>query len=286
LVRVLEACGDFDAAWAAWREGDRVRQQFAMMPVLSSNLDVYGVRLWLATGQLTEAAQWVERWLKQTDDRRALLTRELESIHAGHVLLALDRPQEVITVLSPYVEDSTRQQRHGRLLQSLVLVALAQRALGQNAAAIASLERVLRMAESENYTRLFLDEGEAMRLLIEDFRLLIEKQPSPARTEPLARYIRRLLAAFPKPAINHQQHLHRAADAVQVSTYDMLLEPLSDRELEVLRLLAAGLSNSQIAERLVVAVGTIKTHIHNIYGKLGAQNRAQAVTRATELHLL
>ena len=64
LVRVLEGCGDFDGAWAAWREGDRVRQQFAMMPVLSSNLDMFGVRLWLATGQLSEAEQWVDALVK------------------------------------------------------------------------------------------------------------------------------------------------------------------------------------------------------------------------------
>jgi LuxR family maltose regulon positive regulatory protein len=266
------------------------------MPVLSSHLDMFGVRLWLATGQLSEAEQWVERWLKQTADQRALLTRELEAIHAGHVLLALDRPRDVVTVLTPYLEDASRQQRHGRLLQSLAVVALAQRALGQNAVAMATLERALALAEPENYTRLFLDGGEEMQLLILDFRLLIEKRSGSTESHNhLSNYLDRLLAAFPVPTrplaatpISNQQHLHRAAAqrAVQVSAFSNLLEPLSDRELEVLRLLAAGLSNSQIADRLVVAVGTIKTHVHNIYGKLGAQNRAQAVTRAAELHLL
>jgi len=87
----------------------------------------------------------------------------------------------------------------------------------------------------------------------------------------LSGYVARLRPAFP---------------AAPASLNATLVEPLSDRELEVLRLLAQGLSNAQIAARLVVAVGTVKTHIHNIYGKLGAQNRAQAVTRATELKLL
>jgi len=174
------------------------------------------------------------------------------------------------------------------------VVALAQRALGQNAVAMATLERALALAEPENYTRLFLDGGEEMQLLILDFRLLIEKRSGSTESHNhLSNYLDRLLAAFPAPTrplaatpISNQQHLYRAADAVQVSAVSNLLEPLSDRELEVLRLLAAGLSNSQIADRLVVAVGTIKTHVHNIYGKLGAQNRAQAVTRAAELHLL
>jgi len=279
LVRVLESSGDLDGAWAAWREGDRIRRQFAMMPALSSNLDVYGVRLWLATGQLSDAEHWVTRWLSQLDEQRGMLTRELEAIHAGHVLLALNRPHEVITALAPYGEDATRQHRHGRLLQSLVLQALAQRASGQNAAALATLERALRLAEPENYTRLFLDEGEGMRLLIADFRLLIERQPPDSNTTRLTSYAKRLLTLFPTDAVEREINN-------QQSAVDNLLEPLSDRELEVLRLLAAGLSNSQIADRLVVAVGTIKTHVHNIYGKLGAQNRARAVTRATELHLL
>ena len=278
LARVLEDCGDFDAAWAAWHEGDRVRQQFAMMPALSSNLAVYGVRLWLATGRLTDAQQWVEDWLKRSPDR-ALLTRELEAIHAGHVLLALGQPHDAIEVLSPYVEDAARQQRHGRLLQSLVIVALAQQALHQKTAALTTLERALQLAEPENYTRLFLDEGENMRLLMLDFRLLLEKQSPDSRTLRLTTYIQRLLAPFPVSADENEIR-------PQPSPVSNLIEPLSERELEVLRLLAMGLSNTQIADRLVVAVGTVKTHIHNIYGKLGAQNRAQAVTRATELRLL
>lgn len=279
LVRVLETCGDFDGAWAAWHEGDRVRQQFAMMPALSSNLTVYGVRLWLATGRLAEAQQWVEDWLKRSAQPAALLTRELEAIHAGRVLLALDRPHDALDVVSPYAEDAARQHRHGRWLQSLVIVALAQQALHQTTAALATLEQALHLAEPENYTRLLLDEGEKMRGLMLQFRRLLDQQPPEPRTRRLAAYTQRLLALFPASAVETKIPTPQPA-------VDNLIEPLSERELEVLRLLAEGLSNTQIADRLVVAVGTVKTHVHNIYGKLGAQNRAQAVTRAAELRLL
>ncbi len=264
LVRVLESCGDFDGAWAAWQAADRVRQRYAMMPYLSTNLDLWRVRLWLATGQSIEAQRWAEAQLSGTDHRRALLTRELVAIQMASVLRALDRPAEAITIVTPYLEDAARQQRYGRWLHLQVQLALAQHALG-DAAAFATVEHSLQRAEPENYVRLFVDEGEAMRQLLTDARVWSEKRT----------YIDRLLAAFPKQSASS---LTRESQG--------LLEPLSERELEVLRLLAAGLSNSQIADRLVVAVGTIKTHVHNIYGKLGAQNRAQAVTKATELKLL
>lgn len=275
LVRVLESAGDFDEAWAAWREGDRVRRAFAMMPFLSINLDLWGVRLWLATGRLVEAQQWVEAWLKTAGGEYALLTRELEAIQAARVLLALDRSAEAIEVLSPYLDDAARQQRHGRLLQMLALLAIAQQQLGRTPEALTTLARALTLAEPEDYVRLFVDEGEPVRRLLIEVRAQIDgRAASSEQRARLLPYIDRVLAAF------------KTAAPAAAASNQSLIEPLSERELEVLRLLAQGLSNAQIADRLVVAVGTIKTHIHNIYGKLGAQNRAQAVTRANELHLL
>jgi LuxR family maltose regulon positive regulatory protein len=126
-----------------------------------------------------------------------------------------------------------------------------------------------------------VDEGEPMELLIADFRLRIGTQARSATDSASGRlpvYVNKLLAAFPG-AVGPAQ----SATSNQLSE---MVEPLSERELQVLRLIADGLSNAEIAEKLVIAQGTVKRHINNIYGKLGVQSRTQAVARSRELGLL
>jgi LuxR family maltose regulon positive regulatory protein len=119
--------------------------------------------------------------------------------------------------------------------------------------------------------RLFVDEGPALQSLLSDLRSTLQRQ----HDQRLNAYLQKLLAAFPAP-------LGKASR----SDMQQLIEPLSERELEVLRLIADGYSNQEIAARLVVALSTIKTHINNIYGKLGVQSRTQALARARTLNLL
>jgi LuxR family maltose regulon positive regulatory protein len=143
-----------------------------------------------------------------------------------------------------------------------------------------ALERALTLAEPEGYVRLFVDEGERMRMLIADLRWVIAARvPNESR---LLTYTDRLLSAFP----HTEAHGVPAAIRKPQSTINNLVEPLSDRELEVLRLIAEGLSNREIADRLVVVVGTVKWYINNIYTKLGIHSRTQALARARELDLL
>jgi len=134
------------------------------------------------------------------------------------------------------------------------------------------LEQALKLAKLEGYLRLFVDEGELMRLLILDLRSALE---SSARTEvqPLFGYVEKLLAGFSQPT------------QLQKSKTE-LIDPLSDRELEVLRLIAQGLSNQEITQKLFVALSTIKGHNLRIFAKLQARSRTEAVARARELGLL
>ena len=133
-----------------------------------------------------------------------------------------------------------------------------------------SLERALTLAEPEGYVRLFVDEGEAMRLLI-------EKQ-SRNRDHPLSGYVDKLLAAFSQPADTPKSAIiHQKSD---------MIEPLSERELEVLKLLRSELNGPEIAREIVVSLSTLRTHTQNIYAKLGVNNRRAAVRRAEELDLL
>jgi LuxR family maltose regulon positive regulatory protein len=158
----------------------------------------------------------------------------------------------------------------GRLIENLVLQAIAFEAIDEHDLALAALEKALTLAEPEGYVRIFVDEGAAMQFLLAKMKF---------ETGRLNDYASRLLTAFlQQPA---EVQLHPSSLSPQP-----LVEPLSDRELDVLHLLSQGFSNTEIADRLVLSVGTVKSHAHHIYGKLGVQSRTQAIIRAKELNLL
>jgi LuxR family maltose regulon positive regulatory protein len=153
--------------------------------------------------------------------------------------------------------------RSGSALEILVLLALAWQVQGETARALGALERVLTLAEPEGYVRLLVDEGAPMADLLQQA----------ARRSLSSAYGLRLLAALDRAPSSH-------------SAAQPLAEPLTVRELEVLRLLAAGLSSREIAAELVVSLSTAKAHARHIFGKLEVHNRTQAAVRARELHLL
>ena len=152
---------------------------------------------------------------------------------------------------------------------------------GNQPQALGALERALTLTEPEGYIRTFVDEGEPMRLLI-------EKQ-SRNRDHPLSGYADKLLAAFTQPvAAPKSAIIHQKSDMIEPEVRpakDMLVEPLSERELEVLRLLRSDLSGPEIAGQLIVSLNTLRTHTKNIFNKLGVNNRRAAIRRAEELDL-
>ena len=151
-------------------------------------------------------------------------------------------------------------------------MALADQAADKQAQAIEALSRVLAQAAPEGYVRLFLDEGEPMAKLLHDVATVAKAD--------LRAYARRLLDAY------EREQAGPAPPAAKSLPGSTLVEPLSERELEVLRWVAAGLSNREIADKLVISARTVKKHAQNIYGKLGVNNRTQAAARARELNLL
>ncbi len=180
------------------------------------------------------------------------------------VLIAQHKPHETLPLLRRLLYMAEQQGRMGNALEVLVLRALASKACGDEAGAMEQLSRTLSLAEPEGYTRLFLDEGEPMVTLL--------RQAYARRIAP--DYVTALLSAA------------GAADKDAPDAARSLLEPLTEREREILRLLVAGLSNAAMASELVVTVGTVKSHINHIYGKLGVQSRSQAIARVHSLHLL
>jgi LuxR family maltose regulon positive regulatory protein len=222
-------------------------------------------------GQALAAAQ---RWAVanvQSGDDVPRIQQEQEALVVAHVLIAQGEPEAALDVLDEWQMDSRVQGRARSELQITVLQALAHAALGRQSQARQALARALALAQPEGYRRLFLDEGPPMA------DLLRAALPD-VRGEPLVGYVRALLLAFAEEP---------SGQAVSPGPVPgLLIEPLSPQEQRVLRLLAAGLSNAEIAEELVVSINTVKTHVKNVYGKLDVNSREEAREAARDLKLV
>ena len=226
-------------------------------------------RLWVLQGRLDDALAWVhERRLSADDDLGYL--REYEHVTLARTLLArsaAERSRGPLTdaarLLSRLLRAAEDGRRGGSVLEVLVLQALALQAQGDVPAALAPLRRALALAEPEGHVRIFVDEGPPMATLL---RATTTQGSVPP-------HVRRLLDA-----------LGTSEDTVRVD--QGLVDPLSPRELEVLRLLGTHLDGPDIARRLFVSLNTVRTHTKNIYAKLGVNDRRSAVRRGEELHLV
>jgi len=209
--------------------------------------------------------------------KAAQLAQQFElPLSQARVLLAQGDPSAALAVLEPLRQQMEAKGWADELLKVMVLQTIALHAHGEKDKAVQLLGEALVLAEPGGFIRLFVDEGEPMRLLILDFRARIEKQSS-SQGHPLLVYVEKLLSAFER-AVEKQPTTHPKKPE--------LIEPLSDRELEVLRLVAQGLTNNEISQRLVLALSTVKGHNLRIFGKLQAHNRSEAVSHARELGLL
>lgn len=276
LARISLSQGEIKNAEEALEKAEAISRQRNIFPITRKTLEACQVRLWLAKEDLAVANQWAkEKGLDEKDyviDRKIDYLCELEWITMARVLIArneLDRALNVLTILAEAAEPAGR---NGRLIEILILTALALDGSGRTAQAHSILTKSLALAEPEGYVRVFLDEGKPMEELL---------QACSRRADgSLKAYTERLLNAFKMPT--------SVLAEISSSPYqaEPLVEPLTEREIEALHLLAAGLSNREIAERLYLSKGTIKTHTHNLYGKLGVQSRTQAIARARELNLI
>ena len=233
-----------------------------------------GRRVWLAQGRLTEALAWVRERDLSVDDELSYL-RESEHITLASVLIARFRSNgeehsihEALGLLARLLTAAEDGGRTGSAIEILALQALALEAAGDIPGALAPLERALSLAEPEGYLRIFVGQGEPMRTLLRHA----------AAAGLSGSYTQRLLSAFDQGA----QPAPVTAPAPQAE----LPEPLTAREVDILRLVAAGMRNQEIADQLVISVATVKRHIANVYGKLGVGHRTEAVARANELNLL
>jgi LuxR family transcriptional regulator, maltose regulon positive regulatory protein len=204
--------------------------------------------------------------------------REREYAVLARVLLARRAPDRALGLLQRLCDLAFSQGRTGSVIELRALQARANAAAGDRAAALAALAEALTLACPEGYVRVFVDEGPPMARLLGRLAMVQRAEPAAFPAEVPQAYLDRLVWAF-RPA-GADSHLGRDAAAPGP------VELLSDRELQVLGLLAAGRSNPEIAEELVVVLDTVKKHVGHILDKLGAANRTQAVARARGLGLL
>ena len=267
MARIRQAEGDLGGALDLLNEAERLYvgdffPNVRPVPALKA-------RVWIAQGRLGEALGWAREQGLSADDDLSYL-REFEHITLARVLVARYQDeraersiQQATRLLERLLRAAEEGGRTGRVIEILILQALAHQALGDVPAALTALERVMTLAEPEGYVRVFADEGPPMAALLK----------AGAKQGISRLYARRLLAAMSEA--EHDSPVTQA-----------LIDPLSERELDVLRLLGSELNGPAIARELMVSLNTVRTHTKNIYTKLAVSSRRAAVRRAQELDLL
>ncbi|MEP7356627.1 MAG: LuxR C-terminal-related transcriptional regulator [Anaerolineales bacterium] len=266
-ARIQEAQGDWVGALELLQEAQRVYVSDYLPD--ARPVAAWKTRGWVAQGRLREALGWVREQGLSVDDELSYLA-EFKHITLARVLLARhpDNPTPdalpgAVRLLARLLQAAEAGQRTASVIEILVLQALAHRAQGRLPAALEALERALTLAEPEGYVRMFVDEGPPLAAMLAE---ATKKNIAP-------NYVRQLLAAFGGP--------DERAPVKQT-----LVEPLTRRELDLLRLLATGLTGPEIADKLMVSLNTVRTHTRSVYAKLEVNDRRAAVRRAEELGLL
>ena len=321
LARLRLARGELDEARVALERADLTPETGDVPPagrVMGTNedrpqvagrylhpwcADAERVRLWLARGEIDQAAAWAE----QVERRRqadlithgrpypAQYRRDCEDVARARIALACAQPDEALALLEPVAGRAGAGGRVSQVLEITLLQALAYNRRSQGSEdgdgerALARLGEAVVLGEREGFIRSFVDEGPRLAGMLAQLRARERRSRTPALDAAKLAYVDQLLAAFgastPSPLSRPPMPLQGQRGSAGAPPR-RLVEPLCERELEVLRRLAQGASNAEIAEQLVLALNTVKRHISNIFGKLGAANRTQAVAEARALGLL
>jgi LuxR family maltose regulon positive regulatory protein len=288
LANLLCALGDVDGALVAIREAGEIAGDLTWY---QEGISAFEVRLQLVKDGSSESLLRASRWVQESglsDESDLVVDDCLKYVQGARLLLALGKDggrtlEEALRLLTRFLQMVEEVGATRYVIKALALQALALQAQGDQEQAVSALLRALALGEPGGYVRSFVDEGKPMQRLL---RTIADRLSaiSPRQSAVSATYVHRLLAAFdvsPLPA--GRSILEPGTPIVQPDT---LVEPLSKRELQVLRLLATSLSAPEIAQELYVSRNTVRTHVKHIYEKLGVHSREQAVERATALGLL
>jgi LuxR family maltose regulon positive regulatory protein len=275
LIRVLYSKGELDTVKEIIQELKNPTLKQGLSPWIEVQLAAWRARIDLAQNKLAPARRWAEE-IELDINGELTPIHDFDYVVLARVYIAQGRLGEAARLLQRLFEAAEAGERISKLIEILMLQALTSQAKGNTIQALNLLERALTLAEPGGFVRIFVDEEGPMAELL----------CAAASRGMMPHYVAALLAAFdvhgqPGPGQGEvKTHLPPAARA------QPLVEPLSQRELQVLQLIAQGLSNREIGERLFLALSTVKGHNRNIYGKLQVQRRTEAVARARELDLL
>jgi LuxR family maltose regulon positive regulatory protein len=284
-ARLQHARGEPAQAQATLETANDLALRRGFVPHLITRIAAVQAHLALAAGRLPAAVAWAEASGLGPDDPPAF-TREAEYLVLARVWIAQAREgasgdylSRALRLLDRLMADAAPKARLASVQEILIVQALALAAQGNGPDALAALVHALTQAAPEGYVRQFVDEGRPLQILLQRLDAgVVASRPG---------YVPLLLAAFAaEPAGAHGRAETAAKLSAPPSGPATLGEPLTERELEVLRLIAAGHSNAEIAKALVIALSTVKTHTNTIFSKLGVASRTQAVARARDLRLL
>ena len=286
VARIRHAQGDAAGAMEAMGEAGQAGLSPQVVTLFNA-VPSQRARLLLVQGDVGAAAQWTAAAGLSPDDEPDY-PREPGYLVLARVLLAQDRPGPALTLLQRLLDAAATQGRTGSIIEIQALRALALAAHGEHASALDVLADAVTLAGRHGYVRVLADEGAPMHALLTKLRAAWPGQQHAADGIDSGYLAALLRARSPAGAVAPGRPAATAPQGpVSVRARGpALVEPLTERELEVLRLIAAGSSNQRIARELVVALDTVKKHVTHVLGKLGAANRTEAAARARELGLI
>jgi LuxR family maltose regulon positive regulatory protein len=269
LVKVLYARNEYAEALRTISKLEKMVEEAKLPPWIVSRIAAWKAKTLLAQGNINAVQIWVQERQLQTDDD-VQPTREVEYLVLARFILSKGNLEEAVPLLERLHESAEAGGRVTRMIEMQLISALILHEQGELEKALSVLKNSITLAQPEEHIRLFVNEGPAMARLLSE---ALNRGIAPD-------YVRRLLAAFPIDEPMRADLKRTEADQSE------LVEPLSERELEVLQLIAQGLTNREIASRLYLSLHTVKAHSRNIYSKLGVHNRTRAVSRGRALGIL
>ncbi len=269
LARIQESRGDYEGALGLWEELRQAARNLKA-PWAVARAEAHRAFLWARLGNHMAARRWVERAATSSQETIPSI-QEAQALSLARVLIALGEMDRVTAILNTIKQSAEAGGRRDRCIETLTLRAVVSQTEGRTADALSDLRASLALAEPDGYVRVYLDEGEPMARLLRQA----------AARDPANTYVANLLAEFEKTQ-GPQVPSERLAPPDRSDSPDRL----THRELEVLRLLAEGLTNREVAEKLYLSPNTLRVYTYNIYQKLDVHNRTQAVAWARHRGIL